>query len=108
MESEVPTHGWVPVEMLMPWELLLVLGNTRGQRWVTRRDLVKPLVIAMLLATTQLLTFVSTTNLDLQVVGVHCKGGTGRRDYGNVRFFAKKQPKKANGDLFGSKGFFWN
>lgn len=65
-------------------------------------------VVATLLVTAQLPTFVSTTNLDLPVAGVHCEGGTGRSDYGIMRFFAKKQPKKANGDLFGSKGFFWN
>lgn len=105
MKSEAPTHGRVPAVKPLPWEPLLVLGGARHQRWAKRGDLVKLRVIVMLLPTTQLLTFVSTTNSGLPVVGVHCKGGMGRSDYSNRRFFAKKRPKMANMDLFCSKGF---
>ena len=82
-----------------------MLGSAGGQRWAKRGELIKPLVIVMLLPTTQLLAFVSTTSSDLPVVGVHCKGGRWRSDYGNRRFFAKKRPIMANTNLFGSKGF---
>lgn len=82
MKSEALTHSWVLVVKLLPWELLIVLGRDRGQRWAKKGDLLKPWVIVMLLPTTQLLTFVSITNLDLPVAGVHCKGGMGRSDYG--------------------------
>lgn len=105
MKSDALTHGQFPVAKPLPWEPFLVLGSTGGQRWGKGGDLVKPQIIVMLLPTTQLLTFVATANLDLPVVGVHCKGGTGRSDYGNRRCFAKKRPIKANMDLFGSKGF---
>jgi len=105
MKSEALPHGRVLDVKLLPQELLLALGSTRGQRWVKGEDLVKPWVIVMLLPTTQLLTFVSTINTPLPAVGVHCKGGTRRSDYGNRRFFAKKHPVMANIDLLGSKGF---
>lgn len=80
MKSEALTHGRVLVAKPLPWEPLLVLGSTGGQRRAKRGDLVKPRVIVMLLPTTQLLTFMATTNSDLPVVGVRCKGGTGRSD----------------------------
>lgn len=105
MKSEALTHGQVLVAKPLPWELIPVLGSASGQRWAKGGDLIKSRVTVMLLPAVQLLTFMSTTDLDLQVVGVHCKGGTGRSDYSNKRFFAKKLPMMANMDVFASKGF---
>lgn len=104
MKTEVLTHGRVPVARPLPWDPLLLLGSTGSQRWVKGGDLIKPRVIVMLVPSTQLLTSVSTTSSDLPLVGVHCKGGTGRSNYSN-RFFAKKHLIMADTDLFGSKAF---